>query len=492
VSVGGNCAGAQVTVVIRVRNRAQSVGRAIRCALGQNLADQPILVVDDASTDATREAVTGFGPRVRLVARDTHGGPGAAANTGLQAVTTPYVAFLDSDDTWDTGYLAAMLAALRAAPRAVLAYSGYRLVYEAAGVEVPVEAPAAPADALAAVRGFRVPMSATVGCVAAWRAIGGFRTGLMNGEDKDLQVRLAARDPAGLLRVPECRVGYHLRDDGVTADFERYLVESLKLLDSHLRAPAFAGLSAEAGRLRARRAIAIAQRRRLVRALASPADQDASLIVIADGDPAALESSLRSAAAQRRPPVDALVAAPPGAPLSQVLDASWPFRIERLPAPGGFDWPTLRRAVARARGDLVGFLHAGDGWHPGELDGHRRALKAYIDRVAFSYAQLDGQLAPGARAEAAILPACPKARAVAMTRDEVPGSLSAMAADRKLVVDLSKRVELDDAPLWLALAKGLTQATAGPAVRVRLQGYMIAATPAVRSHTAMPEPPEIG
>ena len=464
MSAGSHPMGAPVTVLIRVRNRARTVGRAIRSALAQSLSNQPVVVVDDASTDETRDAVAAFAPPVRLIARPTRGGPGAAAQTGLEAVATPFVAFLDSDDTWDPGYLAAMLAALRGAPGAIMAYGGYRQVYEAAGVEVPVDAPAVPVDAAAALRGFRIPMSAVVGRTAAWQAVGGFRTDLMNGEDKDLQVRLAARDPAGLLRVPGCRAAYHLRADGVTADFDRYLADALRLLDAQLQMPAFAGLRAEAGRLKAARALAIAQRRHVVRALGRLPAQRATLIVLADGDAGALAASLQSAEAQRLPPVDAVVAAPPDAALSAVMDRPWPFAVRRIAAPRELDWPTLRRTVACAQGDLVGFLHAGDRWGQATLDAHRRAHKAHIHPVAFSYAGPVG--APGSDAATAILPACPRACRRAMARDAVPGSLSRMAVDRRLLASLPDTPAPAGTPVWRILAAGLIEATPAPAVRL--------------------------
>jgi hypothetical protein len=464
MSAGSHPTGAPVTVLIRVRNRARTVGRAIRSALAQSLSDQPVVVVDDASTDETRDAVAAFAPRVRLIARPTRGGPGAAAQTGLEAVATPFVAFLDSDDTWDPGYLAAMLDALRAAPGAVMAYGGYRQVYEAAGVEVPVDAPAVPVDAAAALRGFRIPMSAVVGRTAAWQAVGGFRTDVMNGEDKDLQVRLAARDPAGLLRVPGCRAAYHLRADGVTGDFDRYLADALRLLDAQLQMPAFASLRAEAGRLKAARALAIARRRHVVHALDRPPAQRATLIVLADGDAGALAASLQSAEAQRLPPVDVVVAAPPDAALSEVMHRPWPFAVRRIAAPRELDWPTLRRTVAYAQGDLVGFLHAGDRWGQATLDAHRRAHKAHIHPVAFSYAGPVG--AAESDATTAILPAFPRACRRAMARDAVPGSLSRMAVDRRLLASLPDTPAPAGTPVWRILAAGLIEATPAPAVRL--------------------------
>lgn len=76
-----------------------------------------IIVVDDASPAPVADEVAALdlpsGMSLRVVARE-NGGPGAARNTGLDAVppSTVYVAFLDSDDEWSTDHLARAVLAL--------------------------------------------------------------------------------------------------------------------------------------------------------------------------------------------------------------------------------------------------------------------------------------------------------------------------------------------------------------------------------------------
>jgi len=61
-----------------------------------------IIVVDDASTDGTRDLVTGLAnPSVRYIRHDTNRGGSAARNTGIRAATGDYIAFLDDDDEWE-------------------------------------------------------------------------------------------------------------------------------------------------------------------------------------------------------------------------------------------------------------------------------------------------------------------------------------------------------------------------------------------------------
>ena len=81
-----------VTVVVPVRDRPHQLARLLAALPGL-----PVVVVDDGSADApTMRAIAGeFG--ARLVRHPVSAGPAAARNSGLAAVRTPLVAFLDSD-----------------------------------------------------------------------------------------------------------------------------------------------------------------------------------------------------------------------------------------------------------------------------------------------------------------------------------------------------------------------------------------------------------
>jgi glycosyltransferase involved in cell wall biosynthesis len=91
----------RVSVVIPVFNRPAAVRRAIGSVLTQTFQDFEIVVVDDGSTDDTPSAVAAFAdPRIRLIRHERKRGGSAARNTGIQASSAQYVAFLDSDDEW--------------------------------------------------------------------------------------------------------------------------------------------------------------------------------------------------------------------------------------------------------------------------------------------------------------------------------------------------------------------------------------------------------
>ncbi|ENN85071.1 Succinoglycan biosynthesis protein exoO [Rhizobium freirei PRF 81] len=88
-----------VSFVIAAYNAEDTLERAIDSALAQGAVSMEVIVVDDCSTDGTREIVGNHpDPRVRLVAMPRNGGPGAARNAGLDAARGRWVAVLDSDD----------------------------------------------------------------------------------------------------------------------------------------------------------------------------------------------------------------------------------------------------------------------------------------------------------------------------------------------------------------------------------------------------------
>ncbi len=107
----------KISVIIPVFNRRQEVLRALASALAQTLPPDEILIVDDASTDGSAEAVAALQePRIRIMRHAHNRGAAAARNTGIEAARGDWIAFLDSDDEWDKRKLALQLEALRHAP----------------------------------------------------------------------------------------------------------------------------------------------------------------------------------------------------------------------------------------------------------------------------------------------------------------------------------------------------------------------------------------
>jgi succinoglycan biosynthesis protein ExoO len=90
-----------VSVVTANYNGAETLPAAIASVLGQSLADLELIVVDDASTDASAAIVQAAAVRdgrVRPIAQPANAGPGPARNRGLEAARGRWLAVFDSDD----------------------------------------------------------------------------------------------------------------------------------------------------------------------------------------------------------------------------------------------------------------------------------------------------------------------------------------------------------------------------------------------------------
>lgn len=106
----------RVSVVIPCYNRARHIEKAIDSVFGQTTGNVEIILVDDGSTDNTRDIIAGkYGDRVRYIYQENQGIPGAR-NTGIRQARGEYVAFLDSDDYWRPNKLERQLALFEAHP----------------------------------------------------------------------------------------------------------------------------------------------------------------------------------------------------------------------------------------------------------------------------------------------------------------------------------------------------------------------------------------
>ena len=104
-----------VSVIIAVYNHANYLGEAIDSALTQEGVDPEIVVVDDGSDDGSADVARNFEPRVHIESQQ-RAGSGAARNHGVGVSSGEFIAFLDADDRFAPGKLAAQLERFFAEP----------------------------------------------------------------------------------------------------------------------------------------------------------------------------------------------------------------------------------------------------------------------------------------------------------------------------------------------------------------------------------------
>lgn len=126
--------GPEVSVIICTHNRADRLGDAIQSVLDQSSAGVPfeLLVIDNRSTDGTRDVVERFGSdeRVRYVPEPTLG-LCHARNTGAREARGRYLAYLDDDATAGAGWLRAVVEAFAAIPEVGVVGGRVEPVWEA-------------------------------------------------------------------------------------------------------------------------------------------------------------------------------------------------------------------------------------------------------------------------------------------------------------------------------------------------------------------------
>lgn len=125
-----------MTALIDTYNYGHFVEQAIESVLGQDFPrdEMEVLVVDDGSTDDTRERVAKYAGRVEYVWKE-NGGQASAFNLGLMRASGDVVALLDADDYWLPGKLRRVVKEFEENPGAGLVYHRLRELDMAAGEE---------------------------------------------------------------------------------------------------------------------------------------------------------------------------------------------------------------------------------------------------------------------------------------------------------------------------------------------------------------------
>ena len=86
-----------VSILINNYNYAQYLSQAIDSALGQTYTNTEIIVVDDGSTDNSREIINSYGNQIISVLKE-NGGQASAINAGFAASKGDIICLLDADD----------------------------------------------------------------------------------------------------------------------------------------------------------------------------------------------------------------------------------------------------------------------------------------------------------------------------------------------------------------------------------------------------------
>ena len=111
-----------VSVIIPVYNYDRYLGEAVESVLNQTYKHLEVMVVDDGSTDGSREVAESFAERGVRYCHQVHAGIGPARNRGVDMAQGEFLAFLDADDRWPDEKLALQLRAFENDPSLEMAF----------------------------------------------------------------------------------------------------------------------------------------------------------------------------------------------------------------------------------------------------------------------------------------------------------------------------------------------------------------------------------
>lgn len=217
------------TVVIPTFNRARYLPDALRSVFAQEDAPRvQLIVVDDGSTDDTRELVSQFGERVEYVYQENRG-PSAAKNRGISLARGEFVSFLDSDDVWLPGKMRLEHELFASRPEADVVVTdhdswieGRRFIESGfGGIGLELDGDAAhllPTDCHDWVEGKLFATCCLTMRRAALERLGAepFDVSLQSFEDWDFEVRMLRR--CRVLVVPRVLASVRRFDDGTRID----------------------------------------------------------------------------------------------------------------------------------------------------------------------------------------------------------------------------------------------------------------------------------
>ena len=232
----------KVDVLIPAFNAAHFLPGAIESVVAQTEPDWNIVVVDDGSTDNTREVVARYldrlGGRITYVYQENRGLP-AARNTAIRNSSSPLLALLDADDLWLPNRLADTLSLFAADPEVGIGYGGVMRFREPGVAFDTFRGNAGKCEGYVAeaiyTRSFELPCPTVTFRRSCIDAVGYFDETMRATEDRDMWLRIAQRFRVGF--VPEVLAWYRMSGNSMSADMPRMLLAQKQFIAKHYGEP---------------------------------------------------------------------------------------------------------------------------------------------------------------------------------------------------------------------------------------------------------------
>ena len=228
-----------VSIVLPTYNRAYCLRRAIDSVLNQTFRDFELIVIDDGSTDETKELIESYDdPRIVFLHNLENRGASACLNDGIRVARAPLIAIQDSDDEWLPKKLEKQVATMRAAPEDVGVVYCDRWRIEGAA-KVWSRAPHfTPDDGLI----YGAALSGSVYNIAnqcllirryCFENVGYFDENIRRHLDLELLIRISSKYL--FLHIPEALVNYYITNDSISKKGEEISINTWEIIvEKHL------------------------------------------------------------------------------------------------------------------------------------------------------------------------------------------------------------------------------------------------------------------
>jgi glycosyltransferase involved in cell wall biosynthesis len=228
-----------VSVVIATYNRARLLAQTLDSIFAQSFRDFEVIVVDDGSSDDTREVLASYQNRIQYVYQENRG-PSAARNVGARRAKAGWLSFHDSDDLALSAHLGTLHAYVQAHPACAMVFANGKYL---GGPEhhrttiIPTSK-----SRLLAKRSIRledvfdksiVRLQAALISKAAYEAVGGHDESLRICMDLDLSFRLLMEFPVAY--VDEVVFSYRKHEGNIGRNEELRLMENIRVVEKLLR-----------------------------------------------------------------------------------------------------------------------------------------------------------------------------------------------------------------------------------------------------------------
>ncbi len=228
----------KVSIILPTYNREKKLKRAISSILYQSCQNFELIIVDDASTDRTKELVESYqDARIRYVCLPSNQGAAAARNYGLRQAQSEYIAFEDSDDVWRPMKLEKQLKCMEEANESV-GFVYHKIAYDMGANHYAI----LPSEAVALEKKSGdiyaqmlydnlIPCPSILATRECVEQTGGFDTQLKALEDYDFALKMAKRYQG--VFIDEILLDAEYSTSGVSGSAVNYLVASCMLVQRY-------------------------------------------------------------------------------------------------------------------------------------------------------------------------------------------------------------------------------------------------------------------